>query len=77
MKKFESKLFSLIAFFLSTTAAASGANEFEGYSPNVGNNDRRQFQQHNLMGNMSTIRVMNPERGRRVWQKNQLQPAMR
>jgi hypothetical protein len=32
MKKFESKLFSLIAVFLLTTAAAFGANQFEGYS---------------------------------------------
>jgi hypothetical protein len=32
MKKFESKLFSIIALFLLMTGAAFGANKFEGYS---------------------------------------------
>jgi len=32
VKKFESKLFSIIAVFLLMTAAAFGANKFEGYS---------------------------------------------
>jgi hypothetical protein len=76
MKKFESKLFSLIAFFLSTTAAAFGANKFEGYSTIVGKTDRRQYQQHGLQGNMSTIRVRNTGRGRRICQTPQQQPAL-
>jgi hypothetical protein len=32
MKKFETKLFFIIAVFMLTTAAASGADTFEGYS---------------------------------------------
>lgn len=41
MKRFESKLFSIIAFFLLTTAAAFGANTFEGCSLIVPADDTR------------------------------------
>ena len=43
IRKIESKLFSLTASFLLTTAAAFGANQFEGYAPTVkaGDGDTR------------------------------------
>ncbi|HEX8246586.1 MAG TPA: hypothetical protein VF599_00250 [Pyrinomonadaceae bacterium] len=43
MKKFESKLFSIIAIFLSTTAAAFGANRFEGYALKAAADDSGAF----------------------------------
>jgi hypothetical protein len=76
MKKFESKLFSIIAFFLSTTAAAFGANKIDGYSVIFGKADRRQHHKYSLQGNMSTVRARNTGRGRRIYQNHQPHPAM-
>jgi len=57
MKKFESKLFSIIAFFLSTTAAAFGASKFADDWLIVGKINRQQHHRYSLRGNISTMRV--------------------